>query len=161
MKAEFKKNTGFSSRRGAERGGERSVFRLLVLWLDVERRVVRRVLLLEFLHPFLAGARGREAPFLAVVVPIVGIEFLCALEVFGGEVRLTGLPKPHGQLEARFGFHLARRARPDAFGELLVREYVSASFAVRHPVSQRLDVRVALDHERLAPDDVGSALRPR
>src|SRR4051794_16323484 len=52
----------------------------------------------ELLEPLLVGVRRSEAPLLAVIVPVVGVERLRALEVGGGERGVAGLLNPHGEL---------------------------------------------------------------
>src|SRR5579883_1184141 len=101
----------------------------IYLFLNVERRVIGLVQLLEFLHPLLTGILT-EGPLLPAVIPIVGIEFLSVLPVFSGQVVLALIVEPHSQLKAGIGLHFGCRAGLHTTRKFLIGERVLAVIAV-------------------------------
>src|SRR5687767_11631048 len=89
----------------------------LALRFKFELRIVRRLELLELVEPLRSRLAGREAPVLAMVVPVVGIQLLRALEMFLRQLRLLGVMEPDCEREIRLGVHLVGRSRLDALGE--------------------------------------------
>jgi hypothetical protein len=133
---------------------------LLRLRLEIELLIVRLIELLKLLHPLLAGVCRREAPLLAMVVPVVGVELLRVLEVRRRQIVAPGLMEPYGQLEAGVGFLFRGGTRFDAPRKFVIRQRVRTPLPVRNPVLQRRHIRGALDDERLAANRVGAALGP-
>src|SRR5690348_7675326 len=109
---------------------------LALLLPEIELGVVRLVELVELLAPLLAGFLGSEAPLLPVIVPVVGVEFLSALPVFGGERRVPAVVEPDGQLEAGVGLHFGGGAGLYAASELVVGERILAALTVADPLAQ-------------------------
>lgn len=110
-----------------------------------------------------------------MIVPIVGIELLGAMEVFGRQFGLCMIVEPDRQLETRLGFHLGLRARLHAPGELFVRKRIAAVLAVFDPIAQRRDIKLAFGDQAFAaefpaligapgrlggPDDTAALINP-
>src|SRR5271170_7530365 len=91
------------------------------LWLlDIEFRIVRLIELVEFLQPLLAGFLWSEAPVLAMIIPVVGVQLLGALEILLSFFVVALFMEIDGQLETGIRLHLGGRARLDAAREFLV-----------------------------------------
>src|SRR5579859_528930 len=83
-----------------------TALRLFGIRLHLELGIVRLVQLVELIQPLLPRFLRREAPVLAMIIPVVGVELLRFGEIFLSEIFFAALMEMHRKLEAGVGFHL-------------------------------------------------------